>query len=89
MRHEAELDGIEVRNGAAADKSEWIAVTDGAYDDDKPQFSADGNNLYFTSDRDGYLCIWAVRLNPATRHPEGAPFAIRHFHNAAGWFSKS
>jgi eukaryotic-like serine/threonine-protein kinase len=78
-----------VRNGAPAGKGEWIAVTDGAYDDDKPQFSADGNNLYFTSDRDGYLCIWAVRLNPATKHPEGAPFAIKHFHNAAGWFSKA
>jgi hypothetical protein len=43
--------------------------------DDKPQFSADGNTVYFTSTRDGYLCIWAQRLDPVTKHPLGLPFA--------------
>jgi hypothetical protein len=73
-----------VRRGLAAGKAEWIAVTDGRYSDDKPQFSAEGNTVYFTSPRDGYLCIWAQRLNPATKHPLGPPFAFEHFHNAAG-----
>jgi DNA-binding winged helix-turn-helix (wHTH) protein/Tol biopolymer transport system component len=73
-----------VRHGSAAGEAEWIAVTDGRYGDDKPQFSADGNTLYFTSTRDGYLCIWAQRLDPATKHPLGAPFAFEHFHNSAG-----
>jgi eukaryotic-like serine/threonine-protein kinase len=73
-----------VRHGSAAGKAEWIAVTDGRYEDDKPQFSADGNTLYFTSTRDGYLCIWAQRLNPLTKHPQGPPFAFEHFHNSAG-----
>ncbi len=31
-----------VRGGLAAGKAEWIAVTDGRYFDDKPQFSAEG-----------------------------------------------
>ena len=73
-----------VRGGSAAGETEWIAVTDGRYWDDKPQFSADGNTLYFTSARDGYLCIWAQRLDPATKHPLGPPFAFEHFHNSAG-----
>ena len=73
-----------VRGGSAAGEAEWIAVTDGRYWDDKPQFSADGNTLYFTSTRDGYLCIWAQRLDPATKHPLGPPFAFEHFHNSAG-----
>jgi Tol biopolymer transport system component len=73
-----------VRHGLAAGEAEWIAVTDGRDWDDKPQFSADGNTLYFTSPRDGYLCIWAQRLDPATKHPLGPPLAFEHFHNSAG-----
>jgi Tol biopolymer transport system component len=59
-------------------------VTDGRYNDDKPQFSADGNTVYFTSTRDGWLCIWAQRLNRVTKHPLGSPFAYEHFHTSAG-----
>jgi len=73
-----------VRHGTAGGEAEWIAVTDGRYSDDKPQFSADGNTLYFTSTRDGYLCIWAQRLDPGTKHPLGPAFAYEHFHNAQG-----
>jgi DNA-binding winged helix-turn-helix (wHTH) protein/Tol biopolymer transport system component len=73
-----------VRHGSAANETEWIAVTDGRYIDDKPQFSPDGNTVYFTSTRDGYLCIWAQRLDPVTKHPLGPPLAYEHFHNSAG-----
>jgi eukaryotic-like serine/threonine-protein kinase len=79
-----------VRNGSPASRPEWIPVTDGQHMDDKPQFSADGNTVYFTSTRDRFLCIWAQRLDPKTKHPVGPPFAYEHFHNAAGrasaWF---
>lgn len=73
-----------VRLGSAAPETEWIAVTDGKHSDDKPQFSADGNTVYFTSTRDGSLCIWAQRLDPVTKHQLGPSFAYEHFHNAAG-----
>jgi eukaryotic-like serine/threonine-protein kinase len=73
-----------VRHGSAAREAEWIAVTNGQYSDDKPQFSPDGSTLYFTSTRDGYLCIWAQRLDPVTKHPLGPPVAYEHFHNSAG-----
>jgi Tol biopolymer transport system component/DNA-binding winged helix-turn-helix (wHTH) protein len=73
-----------VHDGVAAKETEWIAVTDGRYTDDKAQFSPDGNTVYFTSTRDGYLCIWAQRLDPATKRPVGDPFAYEHFHNSAG-----
>jgi eukaryotic-like serine/threonine-protein kinase len=74
-----------VRLGSAAPEAEWIPVTDGKHSDDKPQFSPDGNTVYFTSARDAYLCIWAQRLDPATKHPLGPPFAYEHFHNHGGW----
>jgi Tol biopolymer transport system component/DNA-binding winged helix-turn-helix (wHTH) protein len=73
-----------VRNGLAGKEAEWISVTDGRYYNDKPQFSPDGNTLYFTSSRDGYLCIWAQKLDPMTKRPVGQPFAYEHFHNSAG-----
>jgi Tol biopolymer transport system component len=73
-----------MRNGVAAGEAEWIAVTDAQHENDKPQFSPDGNTVYFTSTRDGYLCVWAQRLDPPTKHPVGPPFAYEHFHNSAG-----
>jgi DNA-binding winged helix-turn-helix (wHTH) protein/Tol biopolymer transport system component len=84
MQSPAQILIAPVRHGTAGGEAEWIAVTDGRYSDDKAQFSADGNTLYFTSTRDGYLCIWAQRLDQLTKHPLGPPFAYEHFHNAQG-----
>jgi hypothetical protein len=39
--------------------------------------------MYFTSTRDGYLCIWAQRLDPETRRPVGDPLGYEHFHSSA------
>jgi len=69
-----------VKDFIPARQSRWIALTNGEYWDDKPQLSPDGNTLYFTSNRDGYNCFWAQRLNSRTKHPEGAPFAIQYLH---------
>jgi Tol biopolymer transport system component len=57
-------------------------LTSGEYRDDKPQLSPDGNTMYFTSNRDGFICVWALRLDPKTKRPLGAPFAIQHFHGS-------
>jgi Tol biopolymer transport system component/DNA-binding winged helix-turn-helix (wHTH) protein len=73
-----------VRNGVAGKEAEWIAVTDGRYNDDKPQFSPDGNTVYFTSTRDGYLCVWAQKLDPVTKRPVGEALGYEHFHNSPG-----
>jgi Tol biopolymer transport system component len=62
---------------------EWIAVTDGTHNDSGPQFSPDGNTAYFISQRDGYHCIWAQRLEPATKRPLDKAFGYEHFHDAS------
>jgi Tol biopolymer transport system component len=69
-----------VEDFVPAGESRWIALTSGEYADDKPQLSPDGNTLYFTSNRDHHNCFWAQRLNPKTKRPEGAPFAVQHLH---------
>jgi serine/threonine protein kinase len=45
-----------------------------------PVWAADGDLLYYFSDRDGHTCIWAQRLDPKTKKPQGAPYALCHFH---------
>ncbi len=56
--------------------SRWIDIIDGE------AWAPNGNMLYAISDRDRHTCIWAQRLDPATKHPVGAPFAMFHSHNA-------
>jgi Tol biopolymer transport system component len=73
---------IPLRNGAPAPHSDWIAATDGVHWDDAPRWSPDGRLLYYVSDRDGFRCLWAQRLAPATFQPQGEPLAIEHFHSA-------
>jgi eukaryotic-like serine/threonine-protein kinase len=62
--------------------NDWIPVTDGENLDDKPRWSPDGSLIYFTSERDGFRCIWAQRLEAGSKRPTGAPFNVFHFHTA-------
>ncbi|OFW08702.1 MAG: hypothetical protein A3H96_08545 [Acidobacteria bacterium RIFCSPLOWO2_02_FULL_67_36] len=68
--------------GTVPSRDRWIAVTDDESFHDKPVWSPDGNLLYFTSDRDGFRCIWAQRLDPKTKRPVGPPLQIYHSHSA-------
>ncbi|MEX2663167.1 MAG: hypothetical protein WD227_14655, partial [Vicinamibacterales bacterium] len=42
----------------------------------------DGTGVYGVSDHDGFSCLWAQRLDRATKRPVGAPSAIFHSHEA-------
>src|SRR5262249_17481492 len=70
-----------VRGAGLIPESEWIAITDSVWDD-KARWSPDGNLLYFISDRDGFRCIWAQRLEPASKRPLGPAIPIYHAHEA-------
>ncbi|MCP5109673.1 MAG: hypothetical protein GY953_02435 [bacterium] len=69
-----------LEDSAQPTKRKWQPVTKGISWDDKPRWSPDGNMIYFTSDRDGFRCIWACRLEPASKQPLGDPFPVHHFH---------
>jgi Tol biopolymer transport system component len=62
--------------------SQWIAITDGQTPDRNAVWSPDGNLLYFLSERDGFHCFWAQRLDATTKRPRGEPFPVQHFHQA-------
>jgi serine/threonine protein kinase len=63
-------------------ESQWIPITDGKAMDRYATWSPDGNVLYFLSEREGFRCIWAQRLDPVTKHPSGMAFPVRHFHTS-------
>jgi Tol biopolymer transport system component len=68
------------RGAQSLDDSEWITVSEGEAFEDAPRWSPDGNLLYYLSDRDGARCLWAQRLDPATKRPLGGAFAVQHSH---------
>ena len=70
------------RGAVPVPKNDWIPITDAQAIDRYSRWSPDGALLYFLSERDGFVCLWAQRLDPATKRPAGAAFAVRHFHTA-------
>jgi len=70
------------RDGSAAPAAEWIPVTDGDNLDRCPFWSPDGNLVYFQSERDGFRCLYAQRLDPQTKHRVGPAFAAYHSHHS-------
>ena len=73
---------VPIREGSAAPRPEWISVTERGPFVNKPRWSPTGNLLYYISDRDGFVCIWATRLDPATKKPLGDPKPVVHFHTS-------
>ena len=57
-------------------------MKDGSDDSNVPWWSPDGNLLYWLMNRDGFVCIWARRLDPSTKAPKGDAFAVLHLHEA-------
>jgi eukaryotic-like serine/threonine-protein kinase len=68
------------RGDATIPVAEWQVVADGFPYNGAAGWSPDGNLVYFMSRRDGFLCLWAQRLHPTTRRPEGEPFEVQPFH---------
>ena len=72
---------VPLRDGSLVVDS-GIEFTDGRHWTGVPRWSVDGRFLYYTSDQDDFLCIWAQPLDVTTKRPVGEPFAVLHAHNA-------
>jgi serine/threonine protein kinase/Tol biopolymer transport system component len=71
---------IPFRDGKVPEKVEWIPITGETTSSAFSWWSPQGHLLYYVSDRDGFRCIWAQKLDPATRRPIGDPLAVYHLH---------
>jgi hypothetical protein len=68
--------------GSTLTRDQWIPVTNGETQDNFPMWSLDSGMLYFISDADGNLCIWACRIDRSSGRPAGKAFPVWHFHEA-------
>jgi Tol biopolymer transport system component len=71
---------VQMSDDSPVDPERWVPLTEFKYFDASPSFSRDGKLIYFYSDRDGFTCLLAVRLNPATKKPVADPYPVKHFH---------
>jgi tRNA A-37 threonylcarbamoyl transferase component Bud32 len=63
--------------------SEWIPVAPVVQPGDRAcGWSPDGTLLYLLLVRDGFRCLYAVRIDTATGRPRGEVFPVYHFHDA-------
>jgi Tol biopolymer transport system component len=60
-------------------ESAWIRISEEA-PEDAAAWSPDGRTLYFTSSRDGHICLWGQRLDSNSHRPVGQAFTLQHFH---------
>jgi len=73
---------IPLRDPPAA-QEDWIRIAGGDTWVGAPRWSSDGGTLYYLSDRDDFICVWARRLDPVTKAPSGDPFAVVHAHTSS------
>jgi eukaryotic-like serine/threonine-protein kinase len=66
--------------GQPVPEDQWSVVIDGSDFDRQPAWAPTGSTIYFLSERDGSRCIWAQRVDTATRQAIGSPFAAHHVH---------
>ena len=80
--NEARLVVTPVRGHRPSGPSEWLPIASGDLSLYWHAWSPDGDVIYYQSDRDGFVCLWAQRLTRTTMKPAAPPVAIYHAHSA-------
>jgi Tol biopolymer transport system component len=70
------------RSGTPPAEADWVTVASDDTWNDKPAWADDGRAVYFTSDRDGFRCLWKQTIAPDSKRPSGLPRAVFHSHAA-------
>jgi Tol biopolymer transport system component len=75
-----ELQVARFRGARSIPPSERIQISNVGLTAQKPRWSPDGNLLYHLSSQDGFVCIYAQPLDPATKQPRGESVDLYHSH---------
>jgi Tol biopolymer transport system component len=67
----------------ATPESEWVVIHSSGGAERSAGLSPDGRLVYLLLERDGFRCLYALRLDPATGRTSGEPFLVHHFHEAS------
>jgi serine/threonine protein kinase/Tol biopolymer transport system component len=74
---------VPFQGGAGPPEERWLTIApESTVALDKPRWSPDGNLLYYVTEADGFRCVKAQRLEPATKRPIGPPIDVYHSHQA-------
>jgi hypothetical protein len=81
-----QLDGIRALYIAPATeqpapRDAWIQIDEDRYHISRPSWSVDGKSIYYASNRDDNMCVWAQRIT-AEGQLDGAPTGILHLHES-------
>ena len=60
----------------------WIPISGESEFSDRPQWSGDGETIFYLSNRDGFSCLWGQRFDSASARPLSSPFPLMHYHNS-------
>ena len=68
--------------GKSIQEHERVPIVDVSSAERATGWSPDSALLYLLLERDGFRCLYAVRIDPRTGRPTGACFPVHHFHEA-------
>jgi len=57
--------------GSPTPEQDWILLFEDNHYLGSPAWSPDGNYLYYLSERDGVCSVWAQKLDPRSKKPDG------------------
>ncbi|HYT76127.1 MAG TPA: hypothetical protein VEL79_15330, partial [Vicinamibacterales bacterium] len=72
---------VPFQTAGAIPRDRWTAITSGETTVIAGTWSPDGGTIYFPSNQDGKVCLWAQRIDRTTGRPDGAAFPVWHFHD--------
>jgi Tol biopolymer transport system component len=79
--HRSRIAVARVSGKVIEDERDWVYLTPESSNASQPEWSPNGQWLYFLSDQSGKLAVWALSLSPEMK-PRGAPKSILEFSSA-------
>jgi hypothetical protein len=73
-----------VHSDRPAGEDEWTTILKANGSTERTAGMApNGQLLYVLLERDGFRCLYALKIDPGTGRPSGDPFIVTHFHDAS------